>query len=139
MDAKQGKSLLTYTPVSDVDYGSLSCRAMNLAGQQVTPCVYTLLPATRPDPPTNCTVYNLTDDSLDLLCIPGMKHIVTAKKNYYTPRTVIGLPQNFNLMCCGFDKAISGSFTSIHNHYGCLKKHQITLGISKYVLFQSIY
>ncbi|CAB3235730.1 unnamed protein product [Arctia plantaginis] len=71
VDAKQGKSLLTYTPVSDVDYGSLSCRAMNLAGQQVTPCVYTLLPATRPDPPTNCTVYNLTDDSLDLLCIPG--------------------------------------------------------------------
>ncbi|XP_075972130.1 MAM domain-containing glycosylphosphatidylinositol anchor protein 2-like isoform X2 [Anticarsia gemmatalis] len=71
VDAKAGKSLLTYTPVSDVDYGTLSCRAMNLAGQQVTPCVYTLLPATRPDPPTNCTVYNLTDDSLDLLCLPG--------------------------------------------------------------------
>ncbi|XP_022829221.1 nephrin-like isoform X1 [Spodoptera litura] len=71
VEGKEGKSLLTYTPVSDVDYGTLSCRATNLAGQQVTPCVYTLLPATRPDPPTNCTVYNLTDDSLDLMCLPG--------------------------------------------------------------------
>ncbi|CAK1544724.1 unnamed protein product [Leptosia nina] len=69
--AKEGKSVLTYTPVSDVDYGTLSCRATNLAGQQVSPCVYTLLPATRPDPPANCTVYNLTDDSLDLMCLTG--------------------------------------------------------------------
>lgn len=63
--------MLTYTPVSDVDYGTLSCRATNLAGQQSSPCIYTLLPATRPDPPTNCTVYNLTDDSLDLHCLAG--------------------------------------------------------------------
>ncbi|XP_038213680.1 nephrin-like isoform X2 [Zerene cesonia] len=71
VNAKEGKSILKYTPVSDVDYGTLSCRATNLAGQQVSPCVYTLLPATRPDPPTNCTVYNLTDDSLDLTCLSG--------------------------------------------------------------------
>ncbi|XP_060800752.1 nephrin [Amyelois transitella] len=71
VNAKEGKSVLTYTPVSDVDYGTLSCRATNLAGQQTAPCVYTLLPATRPDPPSNCTVYNLTDDSLDLICLAG--------------------------------------------------------------------
>ncbi|XP_053599796.1 hemicentin-1-like isoform X2 [Plodia interpunctella] len=71
VNAKEGKSVLTYTPVSEVDYGTLSCRATNLAGQQTIPCIYTLLPATRPDPPTNCTVYNLTDDSMDLMCLPG--------------------------------------------------------------------
>lgn len=71
MQSKEGKSVLTYTPVSDVDYGTLYCRASNLAGQQVLPCVYTLLPATRPEAPYNCTVYNLTDDSLDLVCSAG--------------------------------------------------------------------
>ncbi|CAH2063137.1 unnamed protein product, partial [Iphiclides podalirius] len=71
IDANAGKSILTYIPVSEIDYGTLSCRATNLAGQQVSPCVYTLLPATRPDPPTNCTVYNLTHDSLDLMCLAG--------------------------------------------------------------------
>lgn len=70
-ESKESKSILTYTPVSDVDYGTLGCKATNLAGEQISPCVYTLLPATRPDPPANCTVYNLTDDSLDLLCSPG--------------------------------------------------------------------
>lgn len=71
MDAQSGKSVLTYVPVSDIDYGTLSCRATNLAGQQSSPCIYTLLPATRPDPPSNCSVYNLTDDSLDLTCLAG--------------------------------------------------------------------
>ncbi|XP_047545511.1 nephrin-like [Vanessa atalanta] len=71
VNAKEGKSVLTYVPVSDIDYGTLACRATNLAGQQMSPCVYTLLPATRPDPPSNCSVYNLTDDSLDLTCLAG--------------------------------------------------------------------
>ncbi|CAG4973653.1 unnamed protein product [Parnassius apollo] len=71
VDASTGKSILSFVPVSEIDYGTLSCRATNLAGQQITPCVYTLLPATRPDPPTNCTVYNLTHDSLDLMCLAG--------------------------------------------------------------------
>ncbi|VVC98389.1 unnamed protein product [Leptidea sinapis] len=69
VNSKDGISILKYIPVSDVDYGTLACRATNLAGQQVAPCVYTLLPATHPDPPHNCTVYNLTDDSLDLICL----------------------------------------------------------------------
>ncbi|XP_050679951.1 nephrin-like isoform X2 [Leptidea sinapis] len=71
VNSKDGISILKYIPVSDVDYGTLACRATNLAGQQVAPCVYTLLPATHPEPPHNCTVYNLTDDSLDLICLIG--------------------------------------------------------------------
>ncbi|CAG9563488.1 unnamed protein product [Danaus chrysippus] len=71
VNGQAGKSVLTFVPVSDTDYGKLSCRATNLAGQQMLPCVYTILPATRPDPPSNCSVYNLTDDSLDLTCLAG--------------------------------------------------------------------
>ncbi|XP_037297384.1 LOW QUALITY PROTEIN: nephrin [Manduca sexta] len=71
VEEKEGRSVLTYTPVSVDDYGTLSCRATNLAGQQTSPCLYTMMPATRPDPPTNCTVYNLTHDSLDLMCLAG--------------------------------------------------------------------
>ncbi|CAG9563424.1 unnamed protein product [Danaus chrysippus] len=71
VNGEAGRSVLTFVPVSETDYGKLSCRATNLAGQQMLPCVYTILPATRPDPPSNCSVYNLTDDSLDLTCIAG--------------------------------------------------------------------
>ncbi|VVC91099.1 unnamed protein product [Leptidea sinapis] len=66
-----GRSILTYTPTSDTDYGSLACRATNLAGQQIEACRYTLLPAVKPDPPTNCTTVNLTDDSAELRCFAG--------------------------------------------------------------------
>ncbi|CAG9563418.1 unnamed protein product [Danaus chrysippus] len=68
---QEGKSVLTYVPVSHMDYGKLSCRATNLAGQQMLPCVYIILPTTIPDPPYNCSIYNLTHDSLDLTCLPG--------------------------------------------------------------------
>ncbi|CAH0721447.1 unnamed protein product, partial [Brenthis ino] len=68
---KSGRSILTYTPTVDTDYGSLACRANNLAGQQIEPCRYTLLPAVKPDPPTNCTSVNLTDDSAELRCLAG--------------------------------------------------------------------
>lgn len=33
-------SILRYTPVSDLDYGTLSCWAKNSVGHQVTPCVF---------------------------------------------------------------------------------------------------
>ncbi|CAK1578731.1 unnamed protein product [Parnassius mnemosyne] len=66
-----GRSILSYTPSADTDYGSLACRATNLAGQQIEPCRYTLLPAVKPDPPTNCSTLNLTDDSAELRCVAG--------------------------------------------------------------------
>ncbi|XP_045520982.1 hemicentin-1-like [Pieris brassicae] len=66
-----GRSVLTFIPTAETDYGSLSCRATNLAGQQIEPCRYTLLPAVKPDPPTNCSARNLTDDSAELRCAAG--------------------------------------------------------------------
>ncbi|CAG9563457.1 unnamed protein product [Danaus chrysippus] len=68
---KSGRSILTYIPTSNMVYGSLACRATNLAGQQIEPCRYTLLPAVKPDPPANCSTLNLTDDSAEVKCIAG--------------------------------------------------------------------
>ncbi|RVE52253.1 hypothetical protein evm_003043 [Chilo suppressalis] len=66
-----GRSILTYIPTSEADYGSLSCRATNLAGKQVEPCKYSVLPAVRPEPPFNCSTVNLTDDAVELRCVAG--------------------------------------------------------------------
>ncbi|XP_028025844.1 nephrin-like [Bombyx mandarina] len=66
-----GRSVLTYTATTESDYGSLTCRATNMAGQQMDPCRYTLLPAVKPDQPFNCTTLNLTDDSAELRCVAG--------------------------------------------------------------------
>ena len=38
-------SVLKYTPVADLDYGTLSCWAQNAIGMQVTPCIYQLVVA----------------------------------------------------------------------------------------------
>ncbi|CAB3228781.1 unnamed protein product [Arctia plantaginis] len=64
-----GRSVFSYTPATERDYGSLACRATNLAGQQVQPCRYSLLPAVKPDQLSNCTSINLTDDSAEIRCL----------------------------------------------------------------------
>jgi hypothetical protein len=38
-------SVLRYTPVSELDYGSLSCWAINSVGHQVNPCVFQVVAA----------------------------------------------------------------------------------------------
>ena len=38
-------SLLSYVPKSQMDYGTVLCRAGNLVGRQVVPCVYHVIPA----------------------------------------------------------------------------------------------
>lgn len=38
-------SVLKYTPIADLDYGTLSCWAQNSIGLQATPCVYQLVAA----------------------------------------------------------------------------------------------
>lgn len=38
-------SVLRYTPVSELDYGSLSCWATNSVGHQVNPCVFQVVAA----------------------------------------------------------------------------------------------
>ncbi|XP_077302331.1 contactin-3-like [Arctopsyche grandis] len=67
----QYTSMLNYTPVNEMDYGTLLCWASNLAGKQMDPCVFHVIPGGKPDPPYNCTLLNQTTESLDIDCIGG--------------------------------------------------------------------
>ncbi|XP_049786327.1 roundabout homolog 3-like [Schistocerca cancellata] len=64
-------SELVYTPVADGDYGSLLCWAHNAIGQQQQPCVFHVMPAGRPDMPSNCSLLNQTSQSVAVQCVEG--------------------------------------------------------------------
>ncbi|XP_058988290.1 uncharacterized protein LOC101894825 [Musca domestica] len=64
-------STLTYTPVKEMDFGTIMCWADNNVGQQKEPCVFHLIAAGKPEMPSNCTVVNQTSDSLEVYCIEG--------------------------------------------------------------------
>ncbi|XP_067006836.2 nephrin [Anabrus simplex] len=62
-------SRLNYTPVSDMDYGTLACWGTNAVGHQRTPCVFQVVAAGRPFPLSNCSLVNQTSDSLHVECL----------------------------------------------------------------------
>ncbi|CAG7817629.1 unnamed protein product, partial [Allacma fusca] len=64
-------SVLTYIPMTELDYGSVICWGTNSIGQQVEPCVFHIMAAGKPDPPFNCSVQNITSESLEIDCIEG--------------------------------------------------------------------
>ncbi|CAH0551847.1 unnamed protein product [Brassicogethes aeneus] len=64
-------SLLRYTPVTELDYGSLSCWAANSVGHQINPCVFQVVAAGKPYPVKNCTLSNLTSSSVEVFCLAG--------------------------------------------------------------------
>ncbi|XP_026480389.1 uncharacterized protein LOC113386844, partial [Ctenocephalides felis] len=75
-------SVVTYTPVTELDYGTLLCWATNSIGSQRVPCVYHIIAAGRPDQVHNCTVTNVSLTSLTVRCSAGFDG---------------GLPQSFLL------------------------------------------
>lgn len=64
-------SRLNYTPISDLDYGTLLCYGLNDVGRQKTPCVFQVVIAGRPSQLQNCTISNQTSDSLQVNCLEG--------------------------------------------------------------------
>ncbi|KPJ17689.1 Titin [Papilio machaon] len=76
-------SVLRYTPLSNMDYGTISCFAVNAAGRQETPCVYKIVPAgkhslllpddtkDRPSTLQNCSIVNQSSESLAVECTEG--------------------------------------------------------------------
>ncbi|CAO1408851.1 unnamed protein product [Diamesa tonsa] len=64
-------STLSYTPVKELDFGTILCWADNVVGQQKEPCVFHLIAAGKPDIPYNCTLINQTSESLEVDCIEG--------------------------------------------------------------------
>lgn len=63
-------SILKYTPKGLLDYGIIYCWAVNSAGIG-EPCKYTITLAGPPESPNNCTIANVTMDSLMVSCTPG--------------------------------------------------------------------
>ncbi|XP_065338846.1 B-cell receptor CD22-like isoform X3 [Cloeon dipterum] len=64
-------SRLNYTPVADMDYGTLACWGTNAVGRQRTPCIFQVVAAGRPFPLTNCSISNQTVDTLTVDCVEG--------------------------------------------------------------------
>lgn len=64
-------STLSYTPVKELDFGTILCWAENIVGQQKEPCVFHLIAAGKPDTPYNCTMINQTSESLEVECTEG--------------------------------------------------------------------
>lgn len=64
-------SVLRYTAHSDHDYGTLTCAAENSVGVQQEPCVFTVISASLPGQPRNCTLLNQTSSSVEVWCLAG--------------------------------------------------------------------
>nr|XP_045584158.1 uncharacterized protein LOC123746584 [Procambarus clarkii]XP_045584159.1 uncharacterized protein LOC123746584 [Procambarus clarkii]XP_045584161.1 uncharacterized protein LOC123746584 [Procambarus clarkii] len=57
--------------MTSLDYGTLLCWATNYIGIQRHPCVFHILPAGKPEPPSNCTVWGGSRTSVRLRCVAG--------------------------------------------------------------------
>ncbi|KAH8417035.1 hypothetical protein KR222_001779, partial [Zaprionus bogoriensis] len=64
-------SIVTYTPITELDYGTLLCVATNKIGRQRVPCVFHIIAAGRPDQVHNCTLLNISMTSLTATCSDG--------------------------------------------------------------------
>ncbi|KAG0726916.1 Nephrin [Chionoecetes opilio] len=64
-------SVLTYSVNDENDYRGLTCFGENLVGRMREPCYFEVIPAGKPDPLNNCTVFNQTSEALFVSCLPG--------------------------------------------------------------------
>ncbi|KAL0127614.1 hypothetical protein PUN28_003118 [Cardiocondyla obscurior] len=97
------RSTASYTPMTELDYGTLLCWGSNDQGTQLEPCVYHIVPAGRPDTPHNCSLLNQTTDSIYVECIEGFDG---------------GLPQKFTMQVdrdAGSGKGGAGGPATIYN------------------------
>ncbi|XP_017877995.1 nephrin-like isoform X2 [Ceratina calcarata] len=92
--SERTRSIASYTPMTELDYGTLLCWGTNDQGTQLEPCVYHIVPAGHPDTPHNCSLLNQTTDSLYVECTEGFDG---------------GLPQKFTIQV---DREPSASSTS---------------------------
>lgn len=67
----QTRSTAMYSPQSSDDFGYLLCWGANEVGKQLNPCNFTVVPAGPPEPVSNCTQLNATEDSVSFECAEG--------------------------------------------------------------------
>ncbi|UYV62962.1 hypothetical protein LAZ67_2002634 [Cordylochernes scorpioides] len=70
-NSRLNRSVATYIPRNEYDYGSLLCWGRNSVGLQKEPCVFAVIPAGAPDPVSNCSVTNITEESFVVRCAEG--------------------------------------------------------------------
>ncbi|XP_058802199.1 nephrin-like [Phymastichus coffea] len=68
ISSDQAHSSVSYTPMNELDYGTLLCAGTNELGAQAEPCLFHVVPAGRPDTPHNCSLQNTTSDTLRVEC-----------------------------------------------------------------------
>jgi hypothetical protein len=66
-----GASLLSYKPMSQLEYGTIFCFGSNIVGRQEQPCVFHIIPATVPETPHHCHIANQTLIGLRVVCDSG--------------------------------------------------------------------
>lgn len=71
IDKSGTTSIVSYTPMTELDYGTLLCWAKNNIGSQFVPCVYHIIPAGHPDMVRNCTTRNASTSSFSIRCTEG--------------------------------------------------------------------
>ncbi|TRY72468.1 hypothetical protein TCAL_04760 [Tigriopus californicus] len=75
------RSILTFSPMTKRDYGTILCFANNEVGRQRKACLFQIVPAGPPHQPTNCSQYNHSSDAIQISCLPaydgGMEQIFT--------------------------------------------------------------
>ncbi|XP_039436000.2 uncharacterized protein LOC120417845 [Culex pipiens pallens] len=64
-------SVVSYTPMTELDYGTLLCVATNRIGKQRQACVFHIIAAGRPDQVHNCSLANVSMTSLNVRCYEG--------------------------------------------------------------------
>ncbi|XP_017775173.1 PREDICTED: uncharacterized protein LOC108561652, partial [Nicrophorus vespilloides] len=67
----RSRSVAAYTPMTELDYGTLLCWGRNEIGVQKEPCIFYINPAGKPDALSNCTIQNQTVESVHVECIEG--------------------------------------------------------------------
>ncbi|CAG0879414.1 unnamed protein product [Darwinula stevensoni] len=65
------RSTLIYTPRTPMDFGTVVCWASNPVGNQQVPCTFHVVEAGHPDPVSNCSIQNQTDNTFYVECLPG--------------------------------------------------------------------
>ncbi|CRL00448.1 CLUMA_CG013711, isoform A [Clunio marinus] len=97
------RSVLHYTPVTEQDFGTLSCWAINEIGEQSVSCLFQVVLAANPSPVTNCSVSNHSKEMAEVQCTSGYDG---------------NLPQIFQLeMISRKTKAIKFNLTNVDEPY----------------------
>ncbi|XP_022238347.1 protein turtle-like [Limulus polyphemus] len=65
------KSVASFIPQNQDDYGTLACWGNNKVGIQRKPCFFNITAAGPPETPVNCTVSNVTTDFISIGCLEG--------------------------------------------------------------------